>query len=40
MGWIWQRKEKQARERVLEPLSDRQYQSLFLSLLEAAPEEL
>jgi tetratricopeptide (TPR) repeat protein len=38
MGWIWQRKEKQ--EPVLEPLSDRQYQSLFLSLLEAAPEEL
>jgi hypothetical protein len=34
MGWIWQRKENQAREGVLEPLSDRQYNSLLLSLLQ------
>jgi CHAT domain-containing protein/Flp pilus assembly protein TadD len=39
MGWIWQRKEK--REPVLEPLSDRQYKSLFLSLLqEVAPAQI
>ncbi len=35
MGWPWQRQEKQTSEPVLEPLSDRQYQSLLFSLLEA-----
>jgi CHAT domain-containing protein/Flp pilus assembly protein TadD len=41
MEWPWQRKEKQAaaRESALEPLSDRKYESLFLSLLEAGTAE-
>ncbi len=39
MGWPWQRKEKQAQsEPVLEPLSDRQYEQLFLALLKDVEE--
>ncbi len=43
MRWPWQRKEKQAEsEPRLEPLSDRQYENLFLSLLEVtdSPNQL
>ena len=43
MGWPWQRKEKQVTsESVLEPLSDRQYEALFFSLLELvdSPEQV
>jgi hypothetical protein len=34
MARFWQRKEKPENELVLEPLSDRQYNSLLLSLLQ------
>lgn len=43
MGWPWQRQKKQAEsEPRVEPLSDRQYEALFFSLLEVvdSPEQV